>query len=126
MQDGFLDVSGLLEPKSVAVIGASDRPGNLGGDTVRRLTKFNYAGPIWPISRTSAEVAGLKAYPSIAEAPGVADLVVLGIPADGLIEAIRDASRPACATASPMRAGSPRRRRGARDAGRAGRAVPRQ
>ena len=88
MDDSFLDVSGLLEPKSIAVIGASDRSGNLGGDTVRRLVKFKYPGPVWPISRTSSEVAGVKAYPSIAEAPGVADLVVLGIPADGLVEAI--------------------------------------
>jgi acetate---CoA ligase (ADP-forming) len=86
----FLDVSGLLEPKSIAVIGASDRPGNLGGDTVRRLVKFKYPGAVWPISRSSSEVAGVKAYPSIAEAPGVADLVVLGIPADGLVAAIRE------------------------------------
>ena len=35
----FLDVSGILEPASIAVIGASERPGNLGGDTVRRLEK---------------------------------------------------------------------------------------
>ena len=125
MEDSFLDVSGLLEPKSVAVIGASDRSGNLGGDTVRRLVKFKYAGPVWPISRTSAEVGGLKAYPSIAEAPGVADLVVLGIPADGLDRGDprmhrgrRAQRRRLCGRACR---GGPR---GRADAGRAGRALP--
>lgn len=85
----FADVSGLLEPKSVAVIGASDRPGNLGGDTVRRLIKFKFAGPVWPINPATSEVAGLKCYPSVCDLPGVPDLAILGIPAEGLIEAIR-------------------------------------
>ena len=61
----FADVSGLLEPRSVAVIGASDRPGNLGGDTVRRLVKFKFPGAVWPVNRTATEVAGVKCYPSV-------------------------------------------------------------
>ena len=65
--DAFLDVSGILEPTSIAVIGASERPGNLGGDTVRRLVKFGFPGPVWPVSRTAAPVAGLPAFPAIAE-----------------------------------------------------------
>jgi acyl-CoA synthetase (NDP forming) len=40
----FLDVSGLLEPKSIAVIGASDQPGNLGGTAVRYLQKCKTDG----------------------------------------------------------------------------------
>lgn len=84
----FADVSGLLEPRSVAVIGASDRPGNLGGDTVRRLVKFKFPGAVWPVNRTATEVAGVKCYPSVRDLPGVPDLVILGIPADGLLEAI--------------------------------------
>ena len=41
----FADVGPILEPRSIAVIGASDQPGNLGGETVRRLLKFGYPGP---------------------------------------------------------------------------------
>ena len=52
--DAFLDVSGILEPTSIVVIGASERLGNLGGDTVRRLVKFGFPGPAWPVSRTAA------------------------------------------------------------------------
>jgi acyl-CoA synthetase (NDP forming) len=79
--DAFLDVSGILEPTSVAVIGASERPGNLGGDTVRRLLKFGFPGPVWPVNRTGAGVAGLPAFPAVAALPGVPHLAVLAVPA---------------------------------------------
>jgi hypothetical protein len=43
--DPFADVRPILTPRSVAVIGASDQPGNLGGETVRRLLQFKFFGP---------------------------------------------------------------------------------
>jgi acetyltransferase len=88
--DRFLDVSGILEPASIAVIGASERPGNLGGDTVRRLLKFGFPGPVWPVSRTAAPVAGLPAFPALSALPGVPTLAILAIPAEGLLDAVRE------------------------------------
>jgi hypothetical protein len=38
----FFDVSALLSPQSIAVVGASDQPGNLGGVAIRLLRKFGY------------------------------------------------------------------------------------
>ncbi|MFM8681072.1 MAG: CoA-binding protein, partial [Alphaproteobacteria bacterium] len=55
----FLDLTRLLAPRSVAVIGASDRAGNLGGDTVQRLVKFGFPGPVWPVNPNATTVAGL-------------------------------------------------------------------
>jgi acyl-CoA synthetase (NDP forming) len=95
----FLDVSGILEPKSVAVIGASDRPGNLGGDTVRRLTKFGFPGPVWPVNPKGAThpkwatVAGRKCFSSISALPEVPDLVILAVPAAALIGSIEECAR---------------------------------
>ncbi len=86
----FADVSGILEPASVAVIGASERPGNLGGDTVRRLVKFGFPGPVWPVNRSAAPVAGVGSFPSISAVPGVPDLAVLAVPAEALLDAVRD------------------------------------
>jgi acyl-CoA synthetase (NDP forming) len=86
--ESFADVSGLLNPRSIAVVGASDRPGNLGGDTVRRLIKFKFTGPVWPVNRTADAVAKLKCYPSVGDLPGVPDLAIFAIPADGLLQAI--------------------------------------
>jgi acetate---CoA ligase (ADP-forming) len=88
--EDFLDVSGILEPKSVAVIGASERSGNVGGDTVRRLLKFQFPGPVWPVNRSAADVAGLPSFSDVSQLPGVPDLAILAIPVDGLIDAIRD------------------------------------
>jgi acyl-CoA synthetase (NDP forming) len=72
------------------VIGASEQPGNLGGDTVRRLLKFKFPGKVWPISRSGATVAGLPSHKSISELPEAAQLAILAIPANALIDAIRD------------------------------------
>ena len=88
--DAFADVRPILHPRSVAVVGASDQPGNLGGETVRRLLKFGFPGRVWPISRTASAVAALPCFGSISELPEVPDLVVLAIPASGLIEAVRE------------------------------------
>lgn len=84
----FLDVSGILEPRSVAVIGASDRPGNLGGDTVRRLVKFGFPGPVWPVNPSATSVAGLPCFDAVSRLPGVPDLAILAIPASGLLATI--------------------------------------
>jgi len=72
------------------VIGASEQPGNLGGDTVRRLLKFKFPGPVYPVSRSAATVAGLKSYRRVAELPEIPQLVIMAIPASGLLEAIRE------------------------------------
>ena len=88
--DAFIDVKPILEPRSIAVIGASDQPGNVGGDTVRRLRKFGFPGPVWPISRTAATVADLPCYVRVSELPEVPELVILAIPANALMDAISE------------------------------------
>jgi acyl-CoA synthetase (NDP forming) len=72
------------------VIGASDQPGNLGGDTVRRLLNFKFPGAVYPVSRSASSVAGLRAYKNVAELPQAAELAVMAIPASGLLEAVRE------------------------------------
>ena len=88
--DAFVDIRPILDPRSIAVVGASDQPGNLGGETVRRLRKFNYPGRVSPIGRTAATVAGLPGVTSISELPEAPELVILAIPANGLMAAIRE------------------------------------
>ena len=72
------------------MIGASEQPGNLGGDTVRRLLKFKFPGPVWPISRSAATVAGLPTHKNVSELPQAPELAILAIPANALLDAIRD------------------------------------
>lgn len=72
------------------MIGASEQPGNLGGDTVRRLLKFKFPGPVYPVSRSASTVEGLKSYRRISELPQAPDLAIMAIPASGLLDAIRE------------------------------------
>ena len=90
--EAFLDVRPILEPRSIAVIGASDQPGNLGGETVRRLIKFRYPGRVTPINRTAATVAGLPCFARISAMPEPPELVIVAVPANALIEAIRESA----------------------------------
>ena len=80
----FVDVRPILELRSIAVIGASDQPGNLGGDTVRRLTRFRFPGPVWPVNPRCGNVADLPCFASVRDLPEVPELVVLAIPGPAL------------------------------------------
>jgi acetate---CoA ligase (ADP-forming) len=86
----FPDVSGLLEPNSIAVIGASDRPGNLGGVAVQFLRKFGYPGAIWPVNPKQQTVAGLPCFPRPQDLPRPADLAILAIAASAIPAMIRE------------------------------------
>ena len=71
----------LLNPASIAIVGASNNPARIGGMPMAHLVKFGYAGPIYPINPKYAEVFGLRCWPDIEALPAAPDLVVLAIAA---------------------------------------------
>ncbi len=75
------NIGALLEPKTVAVVGAAPIGQGLRGRILEFMLLHPYAGKIYPISRSHAEVQGLKAYPSIEDCPTRVDLAILIIPA---------------------------------------------
>jgi len=72
----------LLSPRTVAVIGASPDLRIFRGRTLHVMLGHPYAGRIYPVSRSHAEIQGLRAYPSVADIPEPVDLAVLIIPAE--------------------------------------------
>ena len=64
----------LFQPKSIAVIGASNRPLTIGYRIIQNLKDFGYQGPIYPVHPKNPEVHKIKAYPSILKVPGEVDL----------------------------------------------------
>ena len=90
----FADVSRLLNPRSIAVIGASDTPGNFGGAAVRFLRKFKAPCAVWPVNPGRTEVAGLRCFPDVAALPGPADLALIAVAAPAVSQVVR-----ACAAA---------------------------
>jgi acyl-CoA synthetase (NDP forming) len=71
----------LLSPRTVAVVGASPDLHIFRGRTLKVMLGHPYTGRIYPVSRSHAEVQGLRAYPSVAAIPEPVDLAILIIPA---------------------------------------------
>ncbi|HEX6359969.1 acetate--CoA ligase family protein [Actinophytocola sp.] len=71
----------LMNPRSVAVIGASDQAGKIGNSVMKNLINGGYAGEIYPINPKADEIQGRKAYKSIGDVPGEVDVAVFAVPA---------------------------------------------
>jgi len=71
----------LLFPGSIAVIGASRRPGAVGHVLVRNLVAAGFTGPVYPVNPHAVSVASLPCWPSVGEIPGAVDLAVVAVPA---------------------------------------------
>ncbi|MDH4255331.1 MAG: CoA-binding protein, partial [Gammaproteobacteria bacterium] len=69
----------LLRPRSVAVVGASERAGSMGDWSLVNLKKGGYTGPIHPINPRYESIAGLRCYGSIGSLPEVPDLVIFAV-----------------------------------------------
>ncbi|GIL27521.1 bifunctional acetate--CoA ligase family protein/GNAT family N-acetyltransferase [Actinocatenispora comari] len=80
----------LLTPRTVAVVGASTRPGTIGHTLLRNLTAGSYTGTIVPIHPTAKTVRGLRAYPSVAAAPEPIDLALVAVPAEAVPAVVAD------------------------------------
>ncbi len=87
------DIAKLLWPKTVAVVGASSDTKGLRGRILEVMLSHPFAGTIYPVSRSATEVQGRKAYPSVAELPVPADLAVLIIPAEFVVEELERCGR---------------------------------
>jgi acyl-CoA synthetase (NDP forming) len=82
----------LLEPRSVAVVGASARPGSFGDQLVGQLLAGGYRGQVHLVNPRYREVAGRPCHPSLAELPGPVDLAVLAVPNAALEAQLRAAA----------------------------------
>ncbi|MCD2516194.1 bifunctional acetate--CoA ligase family protein/GNAT family N-acetyltransferase [Massilia sp. G4R7] len=95
----------LFAPASVAVIGASDRPGSVGATVWRNLAAGGFAGPLWPVNRRHARVGGQAAWPSVAALPGVPELAVICTPAAGVPGLVHELGAAGCRAAVVLSAG---------------------
>ena len=74
------DLDAVLDPSSVAVIGASASPDKIGHKILRNIVDAGFKGPIYPVNPRGGEILGLKAYPSVLDTPGIVDAVVVVVP----------------------------------------------
>ena len=80
----------LMQPASVAIVGASSDPNRISGRAVRFLLEGNFGGDIYPVNPKRDEIQGLTAYRSLESLPKVPDVALLFVPAAATEGAVRD------------------------------------
>ena len=82
----------LFEPKAVAILGASTKDVGIANTFIRRMKDFGYPGSLYPIHPSAAEIEGLKAYPSLAEAPEPIDYAYVAMGAQRIPDVLAAAN----------------------------------
>jgi acyl-CoA synthetase (NDP forming) len=86
--DAKSSIERLLRPRSVAIIGASDKPGALGASVLANLERNGFSGEIHLINPNRTEIGGRRCLAGIAALPDGVDAAVLAIPRAGVLDAI--------------------------------------
>jgi acetyl-CoA synthetase len=100
-----MELGRLLRPRSVAVVGATDRPGSYGGEALLNLRRLGFAGPVHGVNARRDEAHGFPCVPSLADVPGAPDAVVVAIPAAGVPDAVEEIGARGCGGAVVFAAG---------------------
>ena len=78
-----------LNPRSVAIVGASDNPHKVGGRPILFLKRYGFRGAIYPINPARSTVQDIRAYPSIVDTPEAPELAVVAIAGDEAVGAVQ-------------------------------------
>jgi acetate---CoA ligase (ADP-forming) len=81
----------LLRPRTAAVVGASRDPAAAGSMIFAAILRGNFRGTVYPVNRRASSVHGVRAYASVRDLPEPAELVVIAVPAPGVLEAAEQA-----------------------------------
>ena len=84
-----MSLSTFFNPKSITIIGASRDPLKVGGIVVNNIIDSGFGGQILPINPKASEINGLPCYPDINSLSQIPDLAVIAIPAQFVLESLR-------------------------------------
>lgn len=87
------DLSRLLSPRSVAVVGASPKPASVAGEILRNLKRCGFSGEIYPVNPKYEDVDGIRCFPNVAALPENVDLGILAVNRDLVLGAVEDCGR---------------------------------
>ena len=76
-----MTLEAFFQPRTVAVVGASDQPGSVGAAVFRNLRAGGFAGALWPVNPAHDRIAGEPCFSNAGALPGVADLAIICTPA---------------------------------------------
>lgn len=98
-------IDGLIAPKSVAIIGASDDPTRIGGRPIAAMLRAGYEGRILPVNPKRDTVQGLPCYASVDALPEAPEAALIAVPARLVAQTIEALGRKGCRTATLFSAG---------------------
>jgi acyl-CoA synthetase (NDP forming) len=99
------DLTPLLAPKSVAIVGASDTEGTWGKRIFDNLRRTDYRGAIYAVNPRRRAVWGGACYPDLAALPEPVEMLVVAVPKEGVLDVIRQAGARGVAAALVVAAG---------------------
>lgn len=102
---GDASLARLLDPASIAIVGASDNPDKIGGRPIHYMRRHGYAGALYPINPQRAEVQGERAWPSLAALPAAPDLAIVAVAGEQAVRAVDDCAALGVAAAIVISAG---------------------
>ncbi len=76
-----VNLDNIFNPKSIALIGASDEKGSVGYILMKNLTQMDYKGLVYPVNIRKQEILGKKAYAAVSQLPQTVDLAIIATPA---------------------------------------------
>ncbi|HEY1567844.1 MAG TPA: acetate--CoA ligase family protein, partial [Solirubrobacteraceae bacterium] len=102
---GMADLSRLMRPASIAVVGATDRAGSYAAETLVNIGRIGFPGRVYGVNPKRTEVMGRPCVPTVADLPEPVDAVVVAIPAAGVAAAVDQAGARGCGGAVVFSAG---------------------
>jgi acyl-CoA synthetase (NDP forming) len=100
-----MELSRLLHPRTVAVVGATERAGSYAGQTLLNLRTLGFQGEVWGVNPGRSSAHGFRCFPSLADCPSPPDAVVVAIPAAGAAAVVDEAGATGCGGAVVYGAG---------------------
>jgi len=83
----------LIQPRSVAIVGASSDPSRTAGRPLRYLLKHGYRGTIYPVNPRAESIEGVRCYPSVEALPAAPDVGLVLVGPDWVAESVRELAR---------------------------------
>jgi acetyltransferase len=87
------NIESIMSPRSIAVVGATNRPGSVGHAVFRNILNAGFEGVLYPVNLKAKSVQSVKAYPALMDIPDEVDLAVIIVPAETVCSVMGEAGK---------------------------------
>lgn len=83
----------IFKPQSIAVVGASRRPGSIGRELMHNLIEYNFHGKVFPVNPKADYIHSIKAFPTVSAIPDAVDLAIIVVPRNEVLAVVDDCGK---------------------------------